>query len=256
MPRYLITIKYDGSCFNGWQVQLHGRSIQRELEKALSRFSSSNPKVTGAGRTDTGVHALAQSAHFDYVGNMHPTQIIRAFNRFLPNDIQVQSIIRTSDDFSARYDAYLRSYRYILSKKSDPFTRLYTGWVKHLNLRLEPMQEAAKCFLGKHDYSSFGKPNPEVPNRICEVTKLDISEDDSGFVFNVSADRFLHNMVRRMVGALCTVSHHDLPPQTISEWLEDANPRQRYAYPVPASGLYLIEVKYPEELLLEAWHIS
>ncbi|MFA7543065.1 MAG: tRNA pseudouridine(38-40) synthase TruA [Candidatus Cloacimonadaceae bacterium] len=247
--RYLIKIQYDGTNFIGWQKQASGRSIQGTMEKALAQFSDTEASITAAGRTDAGVHALGQYAHFEYTGKMQEYQILKAFSRWLPNDIKVAEITPVSDALSARYQAYEREYLYILAKEADPFRRNYSGYVPQLRAHLKPMQAAAPYFLGKWDFSSFGRFNPEVPNPICELKELEITEDDFAFRFSLKADRFLHNMVRRIVGTLINISHFGLKPETVSQLLEDKNPRQRLVFTVPASGLCLINVKYPEELL-------
>lgn len=249
MTRHLIKIAYDGSAFHGWQVQHNAWSVQSELERAFSRFADNKPKLCGAGRTDTGVHALGQMASFDYEGKMSPLQIIRAFNRFLPKTVKVLSISETTPDFSARYDAYERRYCYFLAKSAHPFNRLYEGFAPKMQVKLDPMLEAAGYFLGTHDFSSFGKPNPEVPNRVCQVKHFSINEEEQRWVFRIYADRFLHNMVRRMVGALISISHHQLNPEIIQSWLKEAIPKQRHIYTAPASGLYLTEVLYPTRLI-------
>lgn len=247
--RYLIMMSYDGTEFIGWQKQKQGRSVQAVLERALQAFSQKPSPITSAGRTDTGVHALAQYAHFEYEGRMTMPQMLKAFRRWLPDDIKILQIWQVGDDLSARYQAFEREYRYILSKDISPFNRNFTGFFPHLKLRLAPMQAAATRLLGRHDFSSFGRLNPEVPNHFCEIIELSISEDEEAFVFIVRADRFLHHMVRRIVGTLAYISHFDLPADTIDKILADACPRQNLVCTAPPQGLYLIGVKYPAELL-------
>jgi tRNA pseudouridine38-40 synthase len=247
--RYLIKMAYDGTGFIGWQKQKQGRSVQTTLETALQQFAEGSTAMTAAGRTDTGVHALAQYAHFEYNGRMSLEQILLAFRRWLPDDIKVLQIWQVGDDLSARYQAYERQYKYLLSKDRDPFNRCYSGFIPHLRVRLQPMQAAAEKLLGRQNFSSFGRLNPEVPNHICELKEISISEDDQFFTFIVRADRFLHNMVRRIVGTLTNISHFDLPPETIDKLLADQCPRQNLVTTAPACGLYLIGVKYPDELL-------
>ncbi|MCK9556921.1 MAG: tRNA pseudouridine(38-40) synthase TruA [Candidatus Cloacimonetes bacterium] len=247
--RYLIKMAYDGSCFIGWQKQKQGRSIQSVMERALEQFSGKPVALIAAGRTDTGVHALAQYAHFDYDGRMTMEQMLKAFRRWLPDDVKVLQIWQISEDFSARYQACERQYKYLLSKDRDPFNRTYSGFIPHLRIRLEPMQEAAQRMLGSHDFSSFGRLNPEVPNHICEIKEINITEDNDYFTFFIRADRFLHNMVRRIVGTLANISHFSLSPDTIDRLLAEQCPRQNLVTTAPAEGLYLVGVKYPSELL-------
>ncbi len=253
MSRYLMKLCYDGTAYHGWQKQQNGLAIQEVLERAFHYFSPESGSIIAAGRTDTGVHALAQYAHFDYAGRMQPEQMLLAFRRLLPPDIKVLEISRVSPWLSARYQAYERSYRYLLAKETSPFSCRYSGFMPHLNLALGPMQEAAIQLLGRHDFSSFGRANPEVPNRICELRKLEISETEEAFIFEVVADRFLHNMVRRIVGTLANISHFKLPASIILDILADRCPRQNLVTTAPASGLYLIGVKYPVEFLDESY---
>lgn len=247
--RILIKLAYDGTGFIGWQKQRQGRSVQTTLENALSQFCECSATVTAAGRTDTGVHALAQFAHFEYAGRMNLEQMLLAFRRWLPEDIKVLQIWQVGDDLSARYQAYERQYKYILSKDRNPFNRCYSGFIPHLRLSLTPMQSAAERLLGSHNFSSFGRLNPEVPNHTCDLKEISISETEDSFTFIVRADRFLHNMVRRIVGTLANISHFDLPPETIDKLLADQCPKQNLVTTAPACGLYLIGVKYPDELL-------
>ena len=247
--RYLIMMEYDGTEFVGWQKQKQGRSVQSVMERALEAFSQKPVMITSAGRTDAGVHALAQYAHFEYEGRMEMAQMLKAFRRWLPDDIKVLQIWQVGDDLSARYQAFERQYRYVLTKDLSPFNRNYTGSIPHLKLRLPPMQAAAVRLLGRHDFSSFGRLNPEVPNHICEINELSICEEEDAFVFTVKADRFLHHMVRRIVGTLAYISHFDLPADTIDKILADECPRQNLVCTAPAQGLFLIGVKYPPELL-------
>jgi len=251
MARYLMKLCYDGTGYHGWQKQHNGISIQAVLEDALQCFAKTNIPIIAAGRTDAGVHAMAQYAHFDYDGSMQPYQMLLAFRRYLPTDIKVLEISKVSPQLSARYQAYERSYKYILAKQRTPFNRNYSGFLPTIKLELAPMQAAAKHLLGTHDFSSFGRANPEVPNRICDVKLLEISETEDSFIFHIIADRFLHNMVRRIVGTLANISHFGLPPATIDAILSDACPRQNLVTTAPASGLYLIDVKYPASLLDE-----
>lgn len=249
--RYLIRFSYDGSGFIGWQKQKAGKSVQSVLESALAAFAKEYQPIIAAGRTDTGVHALSQYAHFEYNGKMGLNELLLAFRRWLPDEIKVLQIWQITDELSARYQAYERSYRYIMTKDRTPFNRNYKGYIPYLRLSLEPMAEAAKYLLGKHDFSSFGRLNPEVPNRICELKELSISEDEEDFVFTLRADRFLHNMVRRIVGTLCNISHFGLKPEVARELLQDKCPRQNLVTTAPAEGLYLVDVKYPKALLAE-----
>lgn len=240
-----MKLMYDGSAFHGWQKQKNQRSVQEDLETALAMFSTLGNQVTASGRTDAGVHALAQCAHFDYEGAMTPERLIRAFRRYLKDDVKVLDIKPVADDFHARFDACQRSYVYLLTRDRTPFNRNYKGYIPHKRYELESMRACTKYLLGAHDYSSFGKHNPAVPNRICDVKDIKILTHREDIVFLIRADRFLHNMMRRIVGTIVDISHCSLDPSVIAEILAEAQPRQKLGMPAPAEGLYLVEVKYP-----------
>lgn len=244
MSRYLMKMIYDGSAYHGWQIQNNARSVQLELERGLSEMAQQPMKVTGSGRTDTGVHALAQTAHFDYDGSMQAYQMVLALRNLLTDDLRVFEISPVAEDFHARYDACERRYRYLLAKDKNPFTRNYRGFVPNQRIHIERMQAAAPYFLGTHDFSSFSRANPNIPNRICNVKRLEIVEHEDHFAFEIDADRFLHNMVRRIVGSLISISHKNLAPNIIESWFADASPRQNLVFTAPAQGLYLVEVIY------------
>ncbi len=254
MARYLMKICYDGTGYCGWQKQKNGLAIQEVMENTLALFSGKKTSIIAAGRTDAGVHSLSQYAHFDYSGSMQDKQLLLAFNRYLPDDIKVLEIMKVSPVFNARYQAYERSYRYVLAKEKTPFNRNYSGYLLRLNLNLKKMQSCIENLLGKHDFSSFGKKNPEVPNHICELKHITINETESYFIFDFTADRFLHNMVRRIVGTMANISHLHLSNKTILEILENRCPRQNLVITAPASGLYLMEVKYPPKFLDESYN--
>jgi len=254
MARYLMKLCYDGTGYHGWQKQQNGLAVQEVLERAVKAWAHQDIPIIAAGRTDTGVHALAQYAHFDYEGTMQPWQMVLAFRRQLPYDIKVLDIIRVSPFLSARYQAYERCYRYVLAKARTPFNRNYTGFFPHVRLSLQPMIDAAQYLLGSHDFSSFGRANPEIPNRICEIKLLSITETEEHFEFLITADRFLHNMVRRIVGTMANVAHFKLAPEIIESILSESCPRQNLVTTAPASGLYLIDVKYPVKMLDESYH--
>lgn len=247
MTRFVMKLSYDGTCFLGWQTQKQNRTVQLVVEKALTEFCGHKTKVTGSGRTDTGVHALGQHCHFDYNGNAAPDQIRRGLRRFLPDDVQIISIAKTAPDFHARYDAYERCYQYIISTRETPFNRLYQGSFTRKKLRIDIMQQAASYFLGTHDFTSFSKDNPAVPDHVCTVNVSEFEINDDRYVYTIRADRFLHNMVRRIVGAIVNIGHLQLDPSIVTTWLEQKQARQTIIYPAPPQGLYLVDVSYPPE---------
>ncbi|HOD17452.1 MAG TPA: tRNA pseudouridine(38-40) synthase TruA [Candidatus Cloacimonadota bacterium] len=247
--RFLMKVAYDGTDFGGWQMQKHQRTVQSVLQKALYEFSGHKTPVTGSGRTDAGVHAWGQYAHFDYRGTATAEQMQKGLKRFLPPDVQILKIIPVPPDFHARYDAMERCYQYIITLKPTPFNRLYEGSFPRKKIRIELMQKAAPFFLGTHDFSSFSKENPAVPDHVCTVVQSDFEIYQDRYIYTIRADRFLHNMVRRIVGALVNIGHFDLEPSIVETWLQQKQARQTLIFPAPPQGLYLMDVRYPEEKL-------
>ncbi|MDI9529623.1 MAG: tRNA pseudouridine(38-40) synthase TruA [Candidatus Cloacimonadota bacterium] len=245
MARYLLRVMYDGLAFRGWQVQCAGRSIQGDLISAFRQLGIRHPGLTGSGRTDAGVHALAHYAHFDYQGKMTPLQLQLALNTKLRDDLLVTGVWPVPQDFHARFSAMARSYIYLLAREKTPLNRLFTGFMPRSKFSLESLQTLAEHLLGSHDFSSLSRDNPLVPNHICTLSKLDIYEWRDLVRFDITADRFLHNMVRRIVGTLVNLSHFDLGPQELLNILAEKNPRQRLVVTAPAQGLYLSGVRYP-----------
>ena len=243
--RYLIKMAYDGSEFIGWQKQKQGRSIQCVMEKALEQFSGVSVPVIAAGRTDAGVHALAHFAHFDYPGTMSPRQLLLALNNKLGEDLLITGIWPVADDFHARYQAMARSYAYLLARVQTPLNRLHTGFMPRRNIGRETLSRLAEVLLGPHDFSSLSRDNPLVPNHVCDIQQLRVSEDRGIIRFDIRADRFLHNMVRRIVGTLVNLDHAGLGSAALQAILDEANPRQKLVTTAPAQGLYLTGVRYP-----------
>ena len=249
--RVLLKIAYDGSGFYGWQIQNHCRSVQETIERALTRIVKSPVSLVCAGRTDTGVHATSQYAHFDYLGRMQEQDFIRALNRNLNHDIRILNAQFVSSEFHSRYKAYERGYLYILAKEVVPFHRYYRGFIINQHLDLEQLRDLSVSLLGTHDFSSFAQQNPEVPNRICEVKEISISETEEYYQFKIRADRFLHNMVRRIVGTLCNLCTKNMSLEDMHRILLEADPRQTLVVPAPAAGLYLTDVLYPDQYGIE-----
>jgi len=249
MPRYLMTLCYDGTRYHGWQKQHNGISVQGIMELTLTVMEAPHPSITAAGRTDTGVHASAQKAHFDYPARMSNAQMIKAFNSLLPPDIKVLEIVQVPELFHARFDAYERGYRYLLAREPHPFQRFYMGHIPHKPILFERLQRYIPVLLGSHDFSSFGRANPNIPKRICDLKHLEIVDNGDHLEFNLMADRFLHNMVRRIVGCLINFAAKDLPESELERILDMADPKQTMVETAPPQGLYLTHVGYPVEKL-------
>ncbi|HPY97417.1 MAG TPA: tRNA pseudouridine(38-40) synthase TruA [Candidatus Cloacimonadota bacterium] len=246
--RIALQIAYDGSQFYGWQKQYISPTVQEVLEQALEKIFKVQTCLTGSGRTDSGVHALCQIAHFEHSVNMNTEQLKLALVTKIPHSVKILNAWEVDKAFHARYSATKRHYTYLISKEYTPFQRLYQANLYKYKINAERIAEAIPYFIGENDFTSFCKPNPEVNNHICRIDSLSIEETTDCYVIKISANRFLHNMVRRIVGALVMVSHRNHSPEIISKWINDKKHEQKNFFTAPASGLYLTEVEYNKEI--------
>jgi len=248
--RYKCKIAYDGTAYGGWQVQPTSITIQSLIQEALARLHKTKIHVTASGRTDSGVHALAQVAHFDAETPVN----IRALNGILPRDIRILSITPIEKDFHARYSATGKTYRYHLSlgEAHDPFTRQYSH---HMFYTLDPelLTAAAAQFIGTHDFTSFANSASEgaaSKNAVRTITKCAVIPTDFGYTIEVSGNGFLYKMVRNIVGCLIQIATGKLPLETITHLLK-AKDRTLAPPAAPAKGLFLCQVHYPERFSCE-----
>ena len=249
MRRLAIKIAYDGSSFYGWQSQIITPTVQQTLEEAFSRIAKSEIRIHGSGRTDTGVHALAQIAHFDFPISMTKHQIILASKSVLPKTLQILNVTEVNKDFNSRYDACERTYKYVITKTQTPFNYKYKSYFPKLKINVDVFKKCIKYFIGEYDYTSFAKPNPDIKNYICNVKKMEIYTENNDIIIFITANRFLHNMVRRIVGAMLSISDKGLDPSIISTWIEARKHEQKNYFTALPNGLYLIDVKYPENMI-------
>lgn len=245
--RYFIQLSYDGTNYHGWQIQQNARSVQGELEKALSVIVRETIEVVGAGRTDTGVHAAFYIAHFDTnrEGLADETMLFK-LNCLLPFDIAVQKIYYVSEDLHARFSATYREYQYYLSRTKDPFTYAYSE-KENRPLNVDLMNDAAKILYETSDFTSFSKLGSDVKTNICHVTKALWEEKGDQLVFTIRADRFLRNMVRAIVGTLLEVGLGKLTIEGFRSVIEKKD-RSSAGASVAAKGLFLVDIGYPEEI--------
>jgi len=244
MKRYLMTISYDGTNFCGWQSQKNGRTVQQTIENALAIIAKEPVPIVGSGRTDAGVHALKQFAHFNFSIQMTSEQILLALNSKLPDDIRTTKIIQVKDDFSARYDAIQRKYIYLIAKERTPFNRFYKSFFPRLKIVPGKIENCLSYFEGKHDFTSFSKFNPDITNQICDVQSFIFKERKDDFMFEICANRFLHHMVRRIIGAILNISNSEQKPEIIFELFNHKNPENKLIATAPPEGLYLADVIY------------
>lgn len=246
--RLFIQLSYDGSSFCGWQQQANAPSVQAEVERALSLSFGEPVSVVGAGRTDTGVNARHYIAHFDLgtppSGNSG--SLLHKINAILPAAIAAEALYAVADNAHARFDALSRTYRYYIRSAKDPFDRY--AWRCPYPLDVEAMNRGAALLLGRHDFSSFEKTGGANKTSLCTVTEARWDTPaDKRFVFTVTADRFLRNMVRAMVGTLLEVGRGSRAPEWVAEVLA-AHDRGAAGQSVVGEALFLEEIRYPYPL--------
>ncbi len=245
--RYKITIEYDGTNLVGWQKQAEGESVQSLLSCAIKNFSGEDCEVFGAGRTDAGVHAIAQVAHFDMIKEFDDFKLCEAMNfhlRTLNAPVSVLRAEKTDDNFNARFSAKMRSYIYkILNRRAPTILEKDRVWWVPVPLNIDKMKEGAGYLLGNHDFSSFRAAECQALSPIKTLNKLDISQNGDEITFYVEAKSFLYHQVRNMVGTLKMVGDGHLKPEDIKTILE-AKSRAKAGPTAPACGLYFYKVEY------------
>ena len=278
--RYFIELRYDGTAYCGWQRQPNGIAVQEELEKALSTILRTPIELTGAGRTDAGVHALNMVAHFDIADDILPAylkesdteigqrsysppvlggvprsgegvindskRLINNLNSLLPYDIAVRNVERVTDEAHARFDALSRKYEYHIITHKNPFLKEQACRI-HFPLNIELMNEAAKVLFEYEDFTSFSKLHTDVKTNNCTIMEAYWQQRGEELVFTIKANRFLRNMVRAIVGTLMEVGRERLTIEGFRQVIEAKN-RCSAGHSVPACGLYFIEAEYPETI--------
>ena len=249
-----LIIQYDGARFAGWQRQPEERTVQGVLEQAMERLCGTRVSVLGAGRTDAGVHALGQSAGVRVPIRWTPVEMHRALNAVLPADVRISSCHEMRDDFHARYSAVSRSYRYLVATDDDassPFrSRWELGWNRPLDRKA--LDETASVLSGEHTFRAFAVRGtaPEGDDHRCTVSLAEWSDRPGGLTFRISANRFLHHMVRFLVGTMLDIGTGKRPVDAMLRLL-DSDDNREVSPPAPAHALYLERVDYPPELYLD-----
>lgn len=277
--KYFIRLSYNGAPFSGWQIQKNANSVQEELQKAFSTLLKEKVEITGAGRTDSGVNAANYIAHTEISSlGKNPAEFLYKINAILPKEIVVKNIFKMPAAAHARFDAVSRTYKYFLTLEKEPFNSAFTYYYRPGRLDFEAMNKAAKYFIGEQDFTSLEKLHSGAQNAICNVTAAGweripahstgsgATNDDSTtsintatcgggvyyiipcatdiYVFTVTSNRFLRNMVRAMVGSLLEVGSGKRKPEWIAEMLRRRN-RCAAGYSVPGNALFLTEIRYP-----------
>ena len=253
--RYFITFSYDGTNYHGWQIQPNGVSVQEKLQGALSTLLRKEIVVTGAGRTDAGVHARMMVAHFETFLDepsgkaerniKHETlkDFVYKLNRLLPQDIAVQKVEPVSDDMHARFSATSRTYHYYIHTKKDPFLRAYSCELHYL-LDFEKMNEAGRILTTYEDFGAFCKAHSDVKTTLCKVTRAEwIQTGETTWYFEITANRFLRNMVRAVVGTMIDVGRGKLSLEDFRKVIEGKQ-RSDAGESMPGNALFLEDIKY------------
>jgi tRNA pseudouridine38-40 synthase len=250
--RYFLRIRFDGTAYNGWQIQKNTpRTVQQVLNEKLSSALSETIDITGCGRTDTGVHAKEFFAHFDSEKrDLHsdPKIWLYKFNTMLPKDISILEILPVKPDAHARFSAIERSYEYLVAKRKDPFM-VDRAYFVYGELDIKQMNSACDILLTNKDFSSFSKSNTQVKTNDCNLVSAYWNEEEDLLKFKISANRFLRNMVRAIVGTMIEVGKNKISLSDLKKIIEGKN-RSEAGMSVPAGGLYLTSVKYPENIWL------
>lgn len=245
MSRYLIAFSYDGGSFHGYQIQPNATTVQSVLQDKLSLLLGSPLEIVGSSRTDTGVHAHEQFAHFDLpVGKSVKENWVFRLNRMLPESLAVQGIYQVADDFHARFAALSRTYEYRISPLKSPFNSQY-AYSFSVDLDVEAMNKATALFFQHTDYQCFSKVKTDVTTFNCTILRAEWSIRGEELIFTIQGNRFLRGMVRAVVGTLLEVGQGRLSNKQLQEIL-DSKDRCKAGRAVPAHGLHLLKVEYPE----------
>jgi tRNA pseudouridine38-40 synthase len=250
LQRYFIQLSYNGTAYHGWQIQENTfLTVQQVLNEMLSRLLNEPILVTGCGRTDAGVHATDFFAHFDCTKNdLHQNQdfLIFKFNRSLPADIAIQRIIPVHEKANARFDAVSRTYQYIINRNKDPF-KIDRACFLYGTIDMEEMRKATNVLFNYIDFSAFAKSNTQNFTNNCKLYRAEWKEENGLLIFTISADRFLRNMVRAIVGTLLDVGKGKMSVEEFKKVIESKT-RSNAGFSAHACGLYLTKVEYPSTL--------
>jgi tRNA pseudouridine38-40 synthase len=248
--RYFIFISYKGTSYHGWQLQPNAITVQKILDEALSRVMEEEISTTGAGRTDSGVHASVFCAHFESIASDLGIRknLVFKLNRYLPKDISVSSIRQVLPDAHARFSAISRTYRYFIARIKDPF-REESAWLIHGNINVSLMNQACNILIDQSDFTSFSKLHSDNKTNICKIYSALWEEEAGGLVFTIKADRFLRNMVRAIAGTMIEIGTGKM---NLGEFMDiiTARDRCRAGKSAPAKALFLTDIEYPNEIFI------
>lgn len=240
--RYFIELAYKGTNYHGWQIQPDADSVQETLNKALSTLLKSTIDLVGAGRTDTGVHAKQMFAHFDFDNEIDSKQLVHKLNSFLPKDIVIFDITKVADASHARFDATKRTYEYHIHIMKDAFEN-DSSFQYQIPLNIDKMNEACQILFEHNNFECFSKVNTDVHTFNCVIFEANWKQEANKIVFTISADRFLRNMVRAIVGTMINIGTGKINLSDFEKIIESKD-RSQAGFSVPAHGLYLTKIEY------------
>lgn len=240
--RYFIQFAYNGTHYHGWQIQPNASSVQETLNKAFSVLLNAPISIMGAGRTDTGVHATEMFGHFDTEKSLDVPVLVHKLNSYLPKDIAIFDIILVHDDAHCRFDATKRTYEYHINTVKNPFLQ-ELSWYVNQKLDVDFMNEAAQLLLKHTDFQCFSKVNTDVNTFDCTIFEAFWKQEKGKLIFTISANRFLRNMVRAIVGTLINIGLHKITLEDLENIIASKN-REKAGFSVPAHGLYLTNIYY------------
>ena len=247
--RYFIELSYFGKAYHGWQNQPNSISVQEVLEENLCKVLRSKKEVVGAGRTDAGVHARQMFAHFDHPEVIDEALLKYKLNSMLPKDIAIAGIFEVRSDAHARFDAVSRSYEYHIVQEKDAFSQDF-AWLLKQKIDFDKMNEAAAILKDYTNFKCFSKSRTDVRTYNCRIDRAEWKKEDNKLVFHITADRFLRNMVRAIVGTLIDIGQNKYPVSRMHEIIESEE-RGEAGASVPARGLYLTGIEYPENIRIK-----
>ncbi len=240
--RYFIELAYNGTNYHGWQYQPNATSVQETLNKALSTILKTTIDVVGAGRTDTGVHAKQMFAHFDFDSEIDMPHLVHKLNSFLPKDIAIFNIHKVHEEAHVRFDAIKRTYEYRIHKQKDVFENS-GSWYYQNELDIEKMNNACKVLFEYTDFECFSKVNTDVNTFNCKIYEAHWQQNEKELIFTISADRFLRNMVRAIVGTMIYIGLEKITLKDFRTIIKSKD-RNQAGFSVPAHGLYLTKIEY------------
>jgi tRNA pseudouridine38-40 synthase len=251
MPRFKLVIEYAGTRYSGWQIQKNARTVQGEIDRAVREVAGRREfELYGSGRTDAGVHALAQVAHLELYTSLAPEPLRRHLNDELPADIHIRALEKAPHRFHARHDAVSRSYLYQISRRRTAFAKPFVWWIRE-PLDLDAMRRAAEAFVGRQDFAAFSDDDPEEKSTVVELERLELVEAGALVLIRVQGSHFLWKMVRRIVGVLAAVGRGEMKPADAAQLLSARGARPGAVTPAaltaPAAGLFLEKVSYKGE---------